>query len=228
MRLRRRERYEDEVAPPGSPFRPLYDDVVRFSGQPVALVVAEESRSRALRPPWCASSMSRRRTSPTSSKQQARSAKEAPKRPTAAQGRRGVSSRRRCASRPNIACRSSTTTRWSRSPPRRSGMATAGSRSTTDAGPQNCRNYVANVFGCGATKCACCRLMSEALRFRLASAIRVAARRPGGAGAQALGPGDLTRQQMFALGYRSANVRRSSSRPTATAGSSPSGTASSA
>src|SRR5258705_11838109 len=34
--------YEDEVAPPGSPFRPLYDDRVRFSGQPVALVVAEE------------------------------------------------------------------------------------------------------------------------------------------------------------------------------------------
>lgn len=34
--------YKDEVAPPGSPFRPLYDDQVRFSGQPVALVVAEE------------------------------------------------------------------------------------------------------------------------------------------------------------------------------------------
>ena len=36
------EKYKDEVAPPGSPFRPLYDDKVRFSGQPVALVVAEE------------------------------------------------------------------------------------------------------------------------------------------------------------------------------------------
>ena len=35
-------KYGDEVAPPGSPFRPLYDDKVRFSGQPVALVVAEE------------------------------------------------------------------------------------------------------------------------------------------------------------------------------------------
>ncbi len=34
--------YKDEVAPEGSPFRPLYDDRIWFSGQPVALVVAEE------------------------------------------------------------------------------------------------------------------------------------------------------------------------------------------
>jgi xanthine dehydrogenase YagR molybdenum-binding subunit len=33
--------YRDEVAPSGSPFRPLYDDEIEFSGQPVALVVAE-------------------------------------------------------------------------------------------------------------------------------------------------------------------------------------------
>src|SRR4051812_48453520 len=26
------EKYNDEVAPPGSPFRPLFDDQVRFSG----------------------------------------------------------------------------------------------------------------------------------------------------------------------------------------------------
>src|SRR5260221_2385480 len=36
------EKYTDEVAPTGSPFRPLYDDKILFSGQPVALVVAEE------------------------------------------------------------------------------------------------------------------------------------------------------------------------------------------
>ena len=34
--------YKDEVAPEGSPFRPLYDDRIWFSGQPVALVVAKE------------------------------------------------------------------------------------------------------------------------------------------------------------------------------------------
>ena len=35
--------YKDDVAPEGSPFRPLYDDMIRFSGQPIALVVAEEA-----------------------------------------------------------------------------------------------------------------------------------------------------------------------------------------
>jgi xanthine dehydrogenase YagR molybdenum-binding subunit len=37
------EAYKDEVAPTGSPFRPLYDDRIVFNGQPVALVVAETS-----------------------------------------------------------------------------------------------------------------------------------------------------------------------------------------
>ena len=37
------EAWKDEVAPEqGSPFRPLYDDRVHFSEQPIALVVAEE------------------------------------------------------------------------------------------------------------------------------------------------------------------------------------------
>jgi xanthine dehydrogenase YagR molybdenum-binding subunit len=35
--------YKDDVAPLGSPFRPLYDDKVAFSGQPIALVIAETS-----------------------------------------------------------------------------------------------------------------------------------------------------------------------------------------
>jgi xanthine dehydrogenase YagR molybdenum-binding subunit len=34
--------YKDDVAPEGSPFRPLYDDRIRFNFQPIALVVAEE------------------------------------------------------------------------------------------------------------------------------------------------------------------------------------------
>ncbi|MFZ0837764.1 MAG: molybdopterin cofactor-binding domain-containing protein, partial [Xanthobacteraceae bacterium] len=37
------ESYKDEVAPDGSPFRPLYDDKLKFNGQPIALVVAERS-----------------------------------------------------------------------------------------------------------------------------------------------------------------------------------------
>ena len=35
--------YKDEVAPEkGSPYRPLYDDRILFSGQPLALVLAED------------------------------------------------------------------------------------------------------------------------------------------------------------------------------------------
>jgi xanthine dehydrogenase YagR molybdenum-binding subunit len=34
--------YKDDVAPEGSPFRPLYGDKIVFSGQPIALVLAEE------------------------------------------------------------------------------------------------------------------------------------------------------------------------------------------
>ncbi|MEA9747642.1 xanthine dehydrogenase family protein molybdopterin-binding subunit [Xanthomonas campestris pv. raphani] len=33
--------YKDMTAPAGSPFRPLYDNVILYSGQPIALVVAE-------------------------------------------------------------------------------------------------------------------------------------------------------------------------------------------
>ncbi len=33
--------YRDDVAPPGSPFRPLHDSQIRYSAQPVALVVAD-------------------------------------------------------------------------------------------------------------------------------------------------------------------------------------------
>ena len=39
----RDEGYKDDVAPEGSPFRPLYDDRIRFNRQPIALVVAETS-----------------------------------------------------------------------------------------------------------------------------------------------------------------------------------------
>jgi xanthine dehydrogenase YagR molybdenum-binding subunit len=34
--------YKDDVAPDGKPFRPLYSDEILFSGQPIALVVAEQ------------------------------------------------------------------------------------------------------------------------------------------------------------------------------------------
>ena len=42
--------WKDDVAPEeGSPFRPLYDDKIKFSGQPIALVLAEEWEIATLR-----------------------------------------------------------------------------------------------------------------------------------------------------------------------------------
>ncbi|WP_136620856.1 MULTISPECIES: xanthine dehydrogenase family protein molybdopterin-binding subunit [Mesorhizobium] len=35
--------YKDDAAPEGAPFRPLYDGKIKFNGQPIALVLAEES-----------------------------------------------------------------------------------------------------------------------------------------------------------------------------------------
>ena len=34
--------YQDQVAPPGSPFRPFQDDSIKFSGQPIALIIADD------------------------------------------------------------------------------------------------------------------------------------------------------------------------------------------
>ncbi|TMJ32239.1 MAG: xanthine dehydrogenase family protein molybdopterin-binding subunit [Alphaproteobacteria bacterium] len=36
------DKYKDDIAPDGSPLRPLYDDRILFNGQPIALVVADE------------------------------------------------------------------------------------------------------------------------------------------------------------------------------------------
>src|SRR5262249_56742133 len=44
------EKYGDEGAPPGSPFRPLYDDQGPVSGQPGAPVVAEDPLTARLSP----------------------------------------------------------------------------------------------------------------------------------------------------------------------------------
>jgi xanthine dehydrogenase YagR molybdenum-binding subunit len=41
--------YQDDVAPGGSPFRPLYDNKVKFNGQPIALVLAETSEAARIR-----------------------------------------------------------------------------------------------------------------------------------------------------------------------------------
>src|SRR6266480_129206 len=51
------EAWKDDVAPEeGSPFRPLYNDKIKFSGQPVARCWPRGGKSRAMLLRWCGSS----------------------------------------------------------------------------------------------------------------------------------------------------------------------------
>ena len=141
---------------------------ILFSGQPVALVVAEEFEIARF-----AASLVRVEyeqeahvTDFEAQRERAKVSKQdGARRHSARQRRRGVRAGGRCGSRPNTACRSSITIRWSRSPRRRSGRATT-SITVYDKtqGPQNCRNYVADVFGMPRDKV---RVLSPLCRRRI-------------------------------------------------------------
>ena len=105
--------YKDDVAPEkGSPFRPLYDDKVMFSRQPIALVLAEEWEIARY-----AASLVRVEyesdASATDLYAQRDEAFEVKKPRSRAATSIRLSRRRRCATRPNISSRPSITIRWS-------------------------------------------------------------------------------------------------------------------
>jgi len=113
--------YKDDVAPEGSPFRPLYDDRIRFSGQPVALVVAEESEiARFAASLVCVEYDEEAHVTDLHRQRDAAVAPAAPANPprthSPRRGRAAHRSRRwlqlRCATAPSIMSQSSTTTRW--------------------------------------------------------------------------------------------------------------------
>ena len=119
--------YKDDVAPEGSPFRPLYDDKIMFSGQPIALVVAEEPEIAR----FAASLVRVEYDEAAHVTDLYRQRDEAfalgapqtrPRRHSAPQNRAARPSRHslqpRCATRANIMSRSSITTRWSCMPRR--------------------------------------------------------------------------------------------------------------
>ena len=190
------ENYEDEVAPPGSPFRPLYDDQIRIQRPAGGAGRRGGVRDRAI----CGFARPRRVRAGDAchrlrSATRARHGREA--------GDAGaVHYARQCRARRSTQAPVRVKAEY-RMPvehhnPMEPFAATAvwegDDRITVfdkTQGPQNCRNYVANVFGMPRDKV---RVLSPyvggAIRVRLASAIRVAARRAGGARAQALGAGD--------------------------------------
>ena len=123
--------YHDDVAPGGSPFRPLYDDKIKFNGQPIALVLAEEWEIARF-----AASLVRveyeRETHATDLHARLDDGLRGRKAGEAAwQCRRRPMPPPKCGTRPSISSRSSITIRWSCLPRRWSGTATANSRSTT-------------------------------------------------------------------------------------------------
>ena len=118
--------YKDEVAPDGSPYRPLYDGKILFDGQPIALVAAETSENPHPPRRWSTWNTKRSRTPQTYTASVMRPCRSEPTSPQEAAfappKRRGnpeqalaVAAVRHQA---NTMCRSSTTTRWNSIPRR--------------------------------------------------------------------------------------------------------------
>jgi xanthine dehydrogenase YagR molybdenum-binding subunit len=206
------EKYGDEVAPPGSPFRPLYDDKIRFSGQPVALVVAEDPETARFAAGLLQIDYDQRShvTDFEASRGRARAVSE-----------NGESHSHK---------RGNAVRAFDRSPIRveaeyrmpvehHNPMEMFGATAIWESddritiydktqGPLNCRNYVADVFG---IRQSAVRVLSPYVGGAFGSGLRPQYELPLAVlAARALRRSvqvTLTRQQMFTLGYRAGNVQ---------------------
>jgi len=207
------EKYKDEVAPAGSPFRPLYDDQIHFSGQPVALVVAEEFEIARF-----AASLVRveyeQEAHVTDFEAQREHAKVSKQDGAPAPTTRGrpVEAFEQAAVRIEAEYRMPV----EHHNPMETFAATAvweGEDQITifdkTQGPQNSRNYVADVLGMPRDKV---RVLSPFVGGAFGAGLRPQYQLPLAAlAARALKRSvrvNLTRQQMFTLGYRSANIQK--------------------
>jgi xanthine dehydrogenase YagR molybdenum-binding subunit len=204
------EKYTDEVAPSGSPFRPLYDDKILFSGQPVALVVAEEFeiarfaasliRVEYERKPHVTDFEAQRKRGALSKRDPAQSVARGNPAPAFEQAAVRIKAEYRMpVEHHNPMEPFAATAVWEDD-----------DRITVfdkTQGPQNCRNYVAGVFGMPRDKV---RVLSPYVGGGFGSGLRPQYELPLAVlAARALKRSvrvTLTRQQMFTLGYRAANV----------------------
>ena len=204
------EKYTDEVAPTGSPFRPLYDDKILFSGQPVALVVAEEFeiarfaasliRVEYERKPHVTDFEAQRKRGALSKRDPAQSVARGNPAPAFEQAAVRIKAEYRMpVEHHNPMEPFAATAVWEDD-----------DRITVfdkTQGPQNCRNYVAGVFGMPRDKV---RVLSPYVGGGFGSGLRPQYELPLAVlAARALKRSvrvTLTRQQMFTLGYRAANV----------------------
>jgi xanthine dehydrogenase YagR molybdenum-binding subunit len=204
------EKYTDEVAPSGSPFRPLYDDKILFSGQPVALVVAEEFeiarfaasliRVEYERKPHVTDFDAQRKRGAISKRDPAQSVARGNPAPAFEQAAVRIKAEYRMpVEHHNPMEPFAATAVWEGN-----GHITVFDKTQ---GPQNCRNYVAGVFGMPRDKV---RVLSPYVGGGFGSGLRPQYELPLAVlAARALKRSvrvTLTRQQMFTLGYRAANV----------------------
>jgi xanthine dehydrogenase YagR molybdenum-binding subunit len=204
------EKYTDEVAPSGSPFRPLYDDKILFSGQPVALVVAEEFevarfaasliRVEYERKPHVTDFEAQRKRGAVSKQDPSHSIARGNPAPAFEQAPVRVKAEYRMpVEHHNPMEPFAATAVWEGN-----GHITVFGKTQ---GPQNCRNYVAGVFGMPRDKV---RVLSPYVGGGFGSGLRPQYELPLAVlAARALKRSvrvTLTRQQMFTLGYRAANV----------------------
>ena len=204
------EKYTDEVAPSGSPFRPLYDDKILFSGQPVALVVAEEFeiarfaasliRIEYERKPHVTDFDAQRKRGAISKRDPAQSVARGNPAPAFEQAAVRIKAEYRMpVEHHNPMEPFAATAVWEGN-----GHITVFDKTQ---GPQNCRNYVAGVFGMPRDKV---RVLSPYVGGGFGSGLRPQYELPLAVlAARALKRSvrvTLTRQQMFTLGYRAANV----------------------
>jgi len=204
------EKYTDEVAPSGSPFRPLYDDKILFSGQPVALVVGEEFeiarfaasliRVEYERKPHVTDFEAQRKRGAVSKRDSSHSIARGNPAPAFEQAPVRIKAEYRMpVEHHNPMEPFAATAVWEGN-----GHITVFDKTQ---GPQNCRNYVAGVFGMPRDKV---RVLSPYVGGGFGSGLRPQYELPLAVlAARALKRSvrvTLTRQQMFTLGYRAANV----------------------
>ena len=204
------EKYTDDIAPAGLPFRPLYDDKILFNGQPVALVVAEEFeiarfaaslvRVQYDRKPHVTDFDAQRERGAISKRDPEHSvARGNPAKAFEQAAVRIKAEYRMPVEHHNPMEPFAATAVWEGD-----GHITVFDKTQ---GPQNCRNYVAGVFGMPRDKV---RVLSPYVGGGFGSGLRPQYELPLAVlAARALKRSvrvTLTRQQMFTLGYRAANV----------------------
>jgi xanthine dehydrogenase YagR molybdenum-binding subunit len=210
------EKYKDEVAPPGSPFRPLYDDRILFSGQPVALVVAEEFETARFAASLVRVEYDRQEhvTDFEAERERSASSRGTKKNDAAPSKNRGNAARafEQAAVKIEAEYRMPVEHHNPMEPFAATAVWEDDDRLTVfdkTQGPQNARNYVADVLGMPRDNV---RVLSPFVGGAFGSGLRPQYELPLAAlAARALKRAvrvTLTRQQMFTLGYRAANVQQ--------------------